>query len=56
MDWKHFTTLTHIKNLPLYEQKRRYAEMISEAEESIKQHQITISQQNAAANSKGNNK
>ena len=53
MDWRHYTKLPGIKDLPLFEQKRRYMEMLVESEESIKQHQLMIAQQTAVANPRG---
>jgi hypothetical protein len=53
MDWRHYTKLPGIKDLPLYEQKRRFMKMIIESEESIRQHQNMMTQQAFGSNPSG---
>ena len=36
LDWRTFTKLNHIKNLPLMEQKRRFLKEVAELEEAIR--------------------
>jgi len=36
LDWRHYVKQNHIKDLPLFEQKRRYLKEVSELEEAIR--------------------
>ena len=49
MDWRHFTKQNWIKDLPLFEQKRRFMKLLSEAEESITLQMMAQAQANQAA-------